>query len=658
MCGFVNSGGAGNIWSTTLDCGKYGAGTIDSVVFADYGQPTGFCNALKPTATCTKDVSATVAAACVGKASCTLLSDDATFGTSPCGGNRLAVEVTCSDKSVDTFTYWDFEKLDEGMIDFLTAADSSNRTSIPNFSTIPNWLFNNTDRSYFPDDPLGEIWHYEMGSALVDPTGAAVGDYYGRLLAHYLEGGFTDEGGRFIPGYNLSFSHWEVLNEVNSEHHMSPAFYTILYDAIVSGIRKWCPRGAANLKFFGLGGAGESYIVYFLNSSNHVDPHIPIDFISVHSYAGAASRNGSVAGGAPGEAYARSFFPHADGFVGSLASVYANIAASDYPHVLVDADEVGVILPDDNDPVFTSMEPGFPAVYWNAAAAMYAYMFGGAAVAGLDVLGESQLIGYPSIPFNRGPPYNGNWTAPPQYPSVTMLSWGGAFGNAGDGTARYWILKLLGDNFRSGPPGGRFSSADADVILNTSVSGGSSPPLSSPFCADEPNLAVLEMFCATGVIDKILFASYGTPTGSCGSWAVNASCNANNSVSVVESACLGKSRCSIKTDTPTFGDPCYKTVKHLVVEATCSVGGGAQQSGSQGTLVYAQAFVENAGTGGRKVLVVNKSPLPQNVSLSGATGGAWSFVDESTAFGPAQTQTLAADEWSLAPFSAGVLRLT
>ena len=109
---------------------------------------------------------------------------------------------------------------------------------------------------------------------------------------------------------------------------------------------------------------------YFLNRSNHADPSIPIDFVSVHSYAGSSARNGSTGNGVPGQAYANSFFPHADGFVGSLPSVYANIAASDYPNVLVDADEVGVILPDDNDGKFTSEEPGFPAIYWNAAAAM------------------------------------------------------------------------------------------------------------------------------------------------------------------------------------------------------------------------------------------------------------------------------------------------
>jgi hypothetical protein len=43
-------------------------------------------------------------------------------------------------------------------------------------------------------------WHYEQGTQVVDPTYQAFGDYYGRLVAHYVEGGFTDEYGAFVPG--------------------------------------------------------------------------------------------------------------------------------------------------------------------------------------------------------------------------------------------------------------------------------------------------------------------------------------------------------------------------------------------------------------------------------------------------------------------------
>ena len=35
MCGFVNSGGAGNIWSTTLDCGAQSAGVSVSAHSAE-----------------------------------------------------------------------------------------------------------------------------------------------------------------------------------------------------------------------------------------------------------------------------------------------------------------------------------------------------------------------------------------------------------------------------------------------------------------------------------------------------------------------------------------------------------------------------------------------------------------------------------------------
>jgi hypothetical protein len=194
------------------------------------------------------------------------------------------VEVTCSNKAVNTFTYWDFEMLDQGMMDFLEAANSSYLTTIPNFSTIPNWLFINPDRSYFPDDPLGETWGYETGRAFRDSTLKDLGDYYGRLVAHYVEGGFTDEAGNFIPGYNLTISHWEVLNEIEGEHGLSPQLYTQVYDAIVQGIRKWAPLGSAKMKFMGLalensGNAG--YVQYFLNASNHA-PGVPIDGVTFH----------------------------------------------------------------------------------------------------------------------------------------------------------------------------------------------------------------------------------------------------------------------------------------------------------------------------------------------------------------------------------------
>ncbi len=58
----------------------------------------------------------------------------------------------------------------------------------------------------------------------------------------------------------------------------------------------------------------------------------------------------------------------------------------------------------------------------------FAYLFGELTRMGIDVVGESQLVGYPS-----------------QFPSVTMLDW-----NTGEPNARYWALKVLRDNFGPG----------------------------------------------------------------------------------------------------------------------------------------------------------------------------------------------------------------
>lgn len=230
LCGFVNSGGPGQIWNATIDCGRRGLGVIASITFASYGTPHGYCGNLTADPKCdAPGVQAKAAAACVGQASCTLSSNDETWGASPCVGSRFAVEATCSAaKPSQVYTYWDFSYLDQSMLDFMAAAGSGERSTIPNFSTIPAWLFTRGDRQLYPDDPLGETWSYESGgNTFRDPTLREVGDYYGRMLAYYTEGGFTDEAGTFVPGHKLNISHWEVLNEIEGEHAMSPQTYTV-----------------------------------------------------------------------------------------------------------------------------------------------------------------------------------------------------------------------------------------------------------------------------------------------------------------------------------------------------------------------------------------------------------------------------------------------
>ena len=59
---------------------------------------------------------------------------------------------------------------------------------------------------------------------------------------------------------------------------------------------------------------------------------------------------------------------------------------------------------------------------------MYAYLYVELAKRGVEVAGESQLVGYPT-----------------QFPSVSMVDW-----DTGQPNARFWVLKLLRDNFGPG----------------------------------------------------------------------------------------------------------------------------------------------------------------------------------------------------------------
>ncbi|HXT97523.1 MAG TPA: glycosyl hydrolase [Polyangia bacterium] len=82
--------------------------------------------------------------------------------------------------------------------------------------------------------------------------------------------------------------------------------------------------------------------------------------------------------------------------------------------------------------------------------------------------------------------------------------------------------------------------------------------------------------CPSGeTIDKVTFASFGTPTGSCGSFAAGA-CNASSSQAVVEALCIGRQSCSVPADNGAFTDPCDKTTKSLSIQVTCTVGGGME----------------------------------------------------------------------------------
>ncbi len=123
-------------------------------------------------------------------------------------------------------------------------------------------------------------------------------------------------------------------------------------------------------------------------------------------------------------------------------------------------------------------------------------------------------------------------------------------------------------------------------------------------CSESNNLTATVVRCldAGAVINEIVFASYGTPEGSCGYYHVNASCHAINSSFVAEKFCLGKQSCTVPAITPIFGDPCYGIQKKLVIEARCNRGNGT----SSPSPLFVQGFV-SARFKTRKILLVNKT---------------------------------------------------
>ena len=69
-----------------------------------------------------------------------------------------------------------------------------------------------------------------------------------------------------------------------------------------------------------------------------------------------------------------------------------------------------------------------PKAYWNLCGSLYAYLFIELSRLQIDLIGMSQMVGYPT-----------------QFPSVSMMDW-----TENKPNARYWVLKLIKDSFHSG----------------------------------------------------------------------------------------------------------------------------------------------------------------------------------------------------------------
>jgi len=323
----------------------------------------------------------------------------------------------------DRQTSWDFSLIDPMTLDFLQA--TKGHPVILNFSTIPTWMYKTEKPVAIPANPDSAVWDYTQGTVPLDSTCAEIGNYYQRLYSWYTKGGFKDELGKeHSSGYHFDIPYWEVLNEVDFEHNNTPVSYTRIYDAVVSSIRKVSPE----TKFVGMALAypdRPEWFEYFLNPANH-KPGIPLDMISYHFYAG-----GSIQQGTPVMQY--TFFDQADGFLKEVKFI-ESIRKRLSPATRTTVDEIGSILSSDNN----DNNAIIPDDYWNVSGAVYAYVYLGLVRMGIDLIGESQLVGYPT-----------------QFPSVSMINW-----KTGKPNARYWVLKLIHDNLGPG-----------DALVNTDIVG-------------------------------------------------------------------------------------------------------------------------------------------------------------------------------------------
>ncbi|HEX4373354.1 MAG TPA: glycosyl hydrolase family 39 [Puia sp.] len=321
-----------------------------------------------------------------------------------------------------TETFWDFTYLDSTMNYFMQATEG--HSVVINFSTTPAWMWKTDKEVKYPEDAYEVFWDYNPGAEMRDTTFKQIAAYYARVMSWYTLGGFTDELGKFHKSdHYYKIPYWEVLNEPDLEHNIPPKMYTKMYDAIVGELKKISPT----TKFIGISLAFEGdpeWFEFFLNHKNHL-PGIPLDGISYHHYS-TPSFSGQKLDG-----YQYVFFEKAATFLDKVRYI-ENIRKRLSPKTITTINEIGTIIGSNTG---EDIEPH----YWNASGAMFAFMFVEMTKIGIDVSGESQLVGYPT-----------------QFPDVSMMDW-----KNGKPNARYWVLKLLKDNF--GPH---------DKLVTTSFNGG------------------------------------------------------------------------------------------------------------------------------------------------------------------------------------------
>ena len=321
-------------------------------------------------------------------------------------------------------TSWNFTYADQLLGDFLRATPG--KKHIINFSTTPTWMWTLDSPYTYPQDPSAIDFNYNNGTQLRDPSCRELADYYKRILSWYVQGGFTDECGVYHrSGHHWDIEYWEILNEM--EHNIQPDLYNKIYDAVTAAIAEVSPA----TQFVGLAliSRNTTFLEGFLRPENH-RKGVPLDWISYHFYATPSNDTT--------QNEAAQAWTATDTFITEVQQMEA-VRKSLSPNTKTTVNEIGTM-----DPLgATTIYPDYtiPPEYWLWSGGIYAYIFSKLAELGIDVVGESQLVGYPG-----------------QYPSVSMVDWA-----TGKPNARLRVLQLLQQSFAPG-----------DVLVATSVSDESS----------------------------------------------------------------------------------------------------------------------------------------------------------------------------------------
>ena len=126
-------------------------------------------------------------------------------------------------------------------------------------------------------------------------------------------------------------------------------------------------------------------------------------------------------------------------------------------------------------------------------------------------------------------------------------------------------------------------------VLHTCPSVPTPAPISTAQCSivlehdkyQTNTTGVMHLDCGSGsYVDSVLFADFGTPSGSCGggpssgpaanTFAINETCTTPGSKAIVKAACVGQQSCDIAVNVKNFGDRCLYVPKRLAAAVSCT----------------------------------------------------------------------------------------